>query len=348
MNSSSPPLVSVCIAHFNGIELIDACLASVRRQDCDFEVEIIVHDDASTDGSAVHIRTKYPDVCLIESAENVGFCIANNRMAAAASGEFLLLLNNDAELFPDALRMLYRVAQELRRPTILSLPQFDFDTGILIDRGCLLDPFFNPVPNLDPDRTEVAMVIGACLWIPKAIWDELGGFPAWFGSIAEDMYLCSKARLDGYDVLVAKESGYRHRVGSSFGGGKPVGGRLRTTYRRRALSERNKSFIMTMMCPSPVFPLLLPLHLMLLAVEALALVTIKRDGTLWKEVYSPCFVSLWRERRRLWRLREETQKARRQRCTSRRFFRAFDWRPYKLRMLLAHGLPQVGSSVQQR
>ena len=94
---------SVCIANYNGIELIDACIDSVRAQDCGVAVEIIVHDDASTDDSAAHIAARHPDVRLIESRENVGFCIANNRMAAAAKGDYLLLLNNDATLLPDAL-----------------------------------------------------------------------------------------------------------------------------------------------------------------------------------------------------------------------------------------------------
>lgn len=215
-----PPVVSVCIANYNGIAMIDACIQSVRAQNCDFKVEIIVHDDASTDGSAEHIRTRYPDVNLIRSAENVGFCVANNRMAAAARGEYLLLLNNDAELFPDAVKTLIAAAERIGQPAILGLPQFDFDTGELIDRGCLLDPFFNPVPNLDPARTDVAMVIGACLWIQKLLWEELDGFPEWFGSIAEDLYLCCRARLAGYAVQVLHRSGYRHRVGGSFGGGK--------------------------------------------------------------------------------------------------------------------------------
>jgi glycosyltransferase involved in cell wall biosynthesis len=48
-----------------------------------FDVEIVVHDDASPDGSALHLREKHPDVKLIASAENAGFCVASNRMAAA-------------------------------------------------------------------------------------------------------------------------------------------------------------------------------------------------------------------------------------------------------------------------
>ena len=70
--------VSVCIAHYLGIELIDACIESVRAQADGVEVEIVVHDDASPDGSAAHIRQRHPDVKLIASAENVGFCAANN------------------------------------------------------------------------------------------------------------------------------------------------------------------------------------------------------------------------------------------------------------------------------
>ena len=111
---------------------------------------------------------------LIRSDSNVGFCVANNRMVAQAEGTYVLLLNNDAELYPDALRVLHDEAEKIGEPAILSLPQYDFVTGELIDRGCLLDPFFNPVPNLDPGRRDVAMVIGACLWIPRQLMEGTG------------------------------------------------------------------------------------------------------------------------------------------------------------------------------
>src|SRR3546814_17849038 len=88
------------------------------------------------------------------------------------------------------------------------------------------------------------MFMGACVWIPKNLWVELGGCPEWFGSIGEDLYLCCRARLAGYRVESLNHSGYRHWVGYSFGGGKVKGDRLATTKIRRALSERNKSFVM--------------------------------------------------------------------------------------------------------
>lgn len=337
---TSAPLITVCIPHYNGIDLIDACIASVRAQTL-ADVEIIVHDDASTDGSVEHIRTRHPDVRLIESAGNVGFCIANNRMVAAARGRYLLLLNNDATLLPDALETLRAEAERLARPAILSLPQYDADSGELLDIGSRLDPFFNPVPNRDPARNDVAMVMGACLWIDKALWDKLGGFPEWFGSIGEDLYLCCRARLAGHPVRALGNSGYRHRVGQSFGGGKLADGRLHSTFRRRALSERNKTFVMAIATPTPFMQLILPLHLLLLLLEGVALSLLKLDGRYLREIYLPVFSALVMRRREWNAMRRNVQSHCHSRHEVTEFISVFDWMPYKLRMLKRHGLPAL-------
>lgn len=335
----SASLISVCIANYNGLDLIDACIDSVRAQDCAAEVEIIVHDDASIDASAAHIRERHPDVRLIESPANVGFCVANNRMAAIAHGRYLLLLNNDATLLPDALETLLREADRLGRPAILGLPQYDADSGALLDIGSLLDPFYNPVPNRDPARNEVAMVMGACLWIDRSLWQELGGFPAWFGSIGEDLYLCCRARLAGYPVRALGVSGYRHRVGRSFGGGKVADDRLVTTFRRRALSERNKSHVLAMTCPAPFVCLLLPVHLAMLLLEGAVLSLLRLRTDYLMKIYLPVFSQMLHHRHDLIAYRRLI----RQRCrlAGADFFRPFDWMPYKLRMLLRHGFPVV-------
>jgi len=333
------PVCSVCIANYNGMAALAACLDSVLKQDCGFPVEIIVHDDASRDESVVFIRQYYPHVVLIESRENVGFCVANNRMAAQAQGEFLLLLNNDAALWPDALATLLAAAQALDRPAILGLPQYEWETGELLDRGSLLDPFLNPVPNQNPDRDEMGLVMGACLWIPRVLWEELGGFPEWFGSIGEDLYLCCRARLAGYSVRVMGRSGYRHQVGRSFGGGKVAAGRLATTFRRRALSERNKTFVMVLTFPAPMFQIVFPLHLLLLLLEGPLLSLVTRDWRFLGEIYWPVFGALGRERRRLWQLRREVQRSRR--LSAWRFWSVFLWTPHKLTALMRHGLPDV-------
>lgn len=338
-NISGRPTVSVCIANYNGLGVIDDCIASVLAQDCDFPVEIIIHDDASTDGSRQHIRTDYPQVIVIESTDNVGFCVANNRMVERASGEFVLLLNNDAALYPDALTALYKAAKDTGRPAILSLPQYDAVTGELLDIGCMFDPFLNPVPNRNPDRDEVGMVIGACLWIPKALWQELGGFPEWFGSIGEDLYLCCRARLAGYAVRALGISGYRHRVGASFGGGKVRGDKLVTTFRRRALSERNKTFVMAMCYPGILLIGLLPLHLVLIHLEGMLLTLIKGDGNVWRKIYAPLLPGLWRQRQALLSIRLGAQSQRKVTlCT---WLAPFSWVPWKLQMLIRHGLPKL-------
>ncbi|MDI6747487.1 MAG: glycosyltransferase [Rhodocyclaceae bacterium] len=333
------PLVSVCIAHYNGIDLIDACIASVYAQHADISFEIIVHDDASTDGSVDHVRSQHADVRLFASRENVGFCIANNRMAAMAQGKYLLLLNNDATLLPDAMQTLLAEASRLGQPALLTLPQYDAASGELLDIGSRLDPFLNPVPNRDPARGEVGTVHGACLWLPRVVWQELGGFPEWFGSVGEDLYLCCAARLAGHPVRALGTSGYRHWVGQSFGGGKLLRGRLSSTFRRRALSERNKTFVLAMTYPTPWLQLLLPLHLALLLLEGVLLSILKVRRAYLGEIYWPAVAALWHQRKAVRAVRASIMRSRR--LASADFFRPFEWIPYKLRMLVRHGLPKV-------
>ncbi len=332
------PACTVCIANYNGIDLIGPCLDSVLAQDFGLPVEIIVHDDASSDESVSFIRRHYPGVKLIVSPENVGFCISNNRMASQASGEYLLLLNNDATLRPDALKTLYTFASRQKTPSILGLPQYNMMTGELLDIGSRLDLFLNAVPNRSRQRREVGQIMGACLWVPRRLWNELGGFPDWFGSLAEETYLCCLARLRGYSVTALPTSGYDHLVGGSFGGGKLVQGRARTTYRRRALAERNKSFAMFICYPSPFFYAILPVHIALLIVEGALVSCLKKDLTLWKTVYWKCVRDVWSNRRKLRRHRNEAQ---RNAGRGRDFFRGHTLVPYKFKMLVAHGLPDV-------
>ncbi len=339
MDMVAGPLISVCIANYNGIDLIDDCIASVRAQQCDANVEIIVHDDASTDGSVAYLREHFPEIRLIDSAENVGFCVANNRMVALAQGRYVLLLNNDATLLPDALAVLLVETERLQAPAILTLPQYEAATGELLDMGCRLDPFLNPVPNLEPSRNDVGTVHGACLWIDKTLWDELGGFPEWFGSVGEDLYLCCRARLAGYLVRSLGLSGYRHRVGHSFGGGKAREGKLVSTFRRRALSERNKTFVMALTYPAPFVHLLLPAHLLLLLIEGGLLSALRGQVSFLKGIYLPVFSSLFQERSRLLSERRLIMKMRR--LASADFFAVFDLLPHKLRMLRRHGLPRL-------
>lgn len=330
------PSISICIANYNGEKLLADCIDSVLAQEVRAEMEILVHDDASQDGSLVLLARSYPHAQVLASGANVGFCASNNRMAAKARGDYLLLLNNDAVLDVGALQALLSEAVGRGGDAILTLPQYDWATDALVDRGCLLDPFCNPVPNLDPARQEVAYVIGACLWIPRRLWHELGGFPESFGSLAEDMYLCGAARLRDVPVRCVEGSRYRHRQGASFGGNRADGG-LRTTYRRRALSERNKTWAMLACTPGwAVWPLLL-LHLSLLYTEGIVVSVLRWDERLWREVYRPILPSLLTPGAEWKALRKRLQASRR--TTQRRWWRVFVWMPRKLTLLIRHGLP---------
>lgn len=337
--SNEPPVCSVCIANFNGRDVIRSCIDSILGQDCRFPVEIIVHDDASTDDSVALIRENYPFIRLLESGENVGYCVSNNRMAAVATGKYLLFLNNDASLFPDAIRALKAYSASMGDSAILGLPQYEMQSHALIDRGTLLNVFLYPFPNNNIRRRDVGMVIGACLWIPKTLWNELGGFPDYFYSLAEDLYLCLLSRLWGYEVNMLPESGFLHWVGKSIGGGKVCKEGLQTTYARRCLSERNRIFVMILCYPNAMLYLLLPLHLAFLAAEGLALCLVKRNALIWKNIYGPVFKALWREKSRLIRDRKKIQKNRR--ISLRSLLSSFICCPYKLKMLLLHGVPRI-------
>ena len=339
IDSFDNPICSICIANYNGVGIIGSALESVMAQDCDFPIEIIVHDDASADGSVDFIRKNFPDIKLIVSRVNVGFCVSNNHMVSKARGKYILLLNNDAMLLPNAISTLYKEACRQDIPGIFGLPQYNFFTDKLIDRGLLFDPFINTVPNLNTKRTDVGMVIGACLWIPRTLWQELGGFPEWFHTLAEDMFLCCLARIRGYPVKIIHASGFLHRVGNSLGGGKVVSDRLSTSQKRRALSERNKSFVMALSYPSPFFQLIFPLHLTLLLLEGVFLCVVKKDINLFRSIYISCIRSLWHERRSLCHLRKAIQSSRN--ISISRFFSAFTPIPYKLLMLFKYGVPEI-------
>lgn len=339
MTQTSLPVCSVCIANYNGESLLVDCLNSVLNQQCSFPFEIIVHDDASTDNSLELLESRFPQIHVIRSSDNVGFCISNNRMVTQASGQFILLLNNDAALAPDALATLHEQSMLQANPGILTLPQYDWESGALVDRGCLLDPFYNPVSNLDSSRREIAMVIGACLWIPRILWNQLGGFPEWFESIAEDMQICCRARLAGFPVEVTQKSSYRHRQGNSFGGNRLSDGRLKTTYQRRRLSERNKTFVMALCAPAPLVLILMPIHILALLVEGIVLTLAKHDFTIIKDIYIKALSSLILERTTILNERRSIQKSR---SVSRKHYRkTFTKYPQKLVLLLKYGAPEI-------
>ena len=87
-------MVSIIIPHWNGIDVLSECLESLKKtRYSDFE--IIVVDNASSDGSARWIKDNHPDIVLVENEENYGYAGGCNRGAAIAKGDYVVFLNND-------------------------------------------------------------------------------------------------------------------------------------------------------------------------------------------------------------------------------------------------------------
>ncbi len=95
--------LSICIVNWNTCDLLRACLRSIQTYPPSEPYEVIVVDNASTDGSAEMVCREFPEVILIANKENRGYAGGNNQAMERAQGEFVLLLNPDTEIHPDTL-----------------------------------------------------------------------------------------------------------------------------------------------------------------------------------------------------------------------------------------------------
>jgi GT2 family glycosyltransferase len=152
----------------------------------------------------------------------LGFAGANNRGASLAHGEFLLLLNNDVELAPGWLDELLAVARKNPRAGLVGNVQLNFKTGLRDHTGIFINAKGKPahlrtLPHAWARTREAIAATGACLLVPRAFWNELGGFDENFVNGAEDVDLCLRARERGRTTLVALRSVIRHHISASPG-----------------------------------------------------------------------------------------------------------------------------------
>ncbi|MBN1550928.1 glycosyltransferase family 2 protein [bacterium] len=99
--------ISVIIVNFNTVELLSSCIDSILKSTHQLNVQIIIVDNASTDGSCEMIETRFPFVNLIRNTRNNGFSMANNQGLQLANGDYVFLLNPDTEIQPNTLGTLY-------------------------------------------------------------------------------------------------------------------------------------------------------------------------------------------------------------------------------------------------
>jgi GT2 family glycosyltransferase len=239
---------SVIVINYNGLEHLETCFDALARQTArDFEV--VLADNASTDGSIEFVRARHPWVRVVRNPENLGFAAGNNAAAAACRAEYLVFLNNDTAVAPNWLEELLRAAD--------SDPQIGIATGNLrsferpgqeIDALCDMTLFGlararPPHPESTPPVQDVFFAPGFCLLIRRDLFDVLGGFDEAYFMILEDLDLCLRAVLRGWRIVRAERAVVYHKFGGSLPGSSPVGDCPRMPYftspRRRYLAERN-------------------------------------------------------------------------------------------------------------
>ncbi len=196
--------VSVIIVNYNTKSLIKDCIQSILDQTKGIEYEIIVVDNNSIDGSQDMIKKHFSNVILIESKENLGFGKANNLGSNIAKGKYLFYLNSDTILSNNALRIFYDYAEQSKLPIgalgcILKGTNGDnchsYGNFITIKselknslgrylRFLKDSDHLNP-PSIDSIK-DVDYITGADLFVPKSVYDSIGGFDPIFFMYCEE------------------------------------------------------------------------------------------------------------------------------------------------------------------
>jgi GT2 family glycosyltransferase len=228
--------LSIIIVNWNSRVFLQKCLASILTHTRGIELEIIVIDSASFDGSDRMLREHYPQVRFIQSAGNVGFAAANNRAFQQAAGESVLFLNPDTEVVGPAIATLYGALNSLPNCGIVGSKLLNSDGTVqssciqsmptilnqLLDSELLRTKWptsglWGMAPLYDPgtDPREVEAISGACLMILRSTFEQVGRFSEDYFMYAEDIDLSYKVRNAGYTNYFVPEATVIHHGGSS-------------------------------------------------------------------------------------------------------------------------------------
>lgn len=215
--------VSFLIPLYNCLALTQACVDSLQRTlPASLTHEIILIDDGSTDGTREWLTGLRAPFRVILNPHNLGYAVSNNRGAAEAQGECLVLLNNDLMLTPRWLEPLLSLQARLgERSGVIGNIQRNLHTGALDHTGISIDakgkPRHDTVHQPWRNTAHVIAVTGACMLIRRDLWVALGGFNERFKNGAEDVDLCLRASQLQRVNAVANRSVIGHHVSSSPG-----------------------------------------------------------------------------------------------------------------------------------
>lgn len=213
----TPPDLSLIVLSWNVRELLRGCLRSVGENVGTLErsnIEMLVIDNASTDGSADMVAAEFPEVRLIRNAENAGFARGNNAGIAASTGRYVLLLNCDTIVPAGALERLVAFMDAHPQagacsPRLVRLdgtPQpyafgNDPTLGYLLRRGLSRLLFRRSLHDWGVAETiAVDWVSGACLLARRTAIEQVGGLDEAMFMYFEDNDWCRRMRLAGWQV----------------------------------------------------------------------------------------------------------------------------------------------------
>ena len=208
---------AVIVLSYNGLADTLECLKSLQAQSVD-GVEVIVVDNASSDGSPEAIKTAFPHLRLIALGENMGGAGGNNvgiRLALAENAQSVCLLNNDTIVPPGAIAA---IAEALDRAgPCLMHPCLDYGDS---RDGAQLDPRQSGEPRLPSheDLYELDYAYGACLAISSEIFRSIGNFDERFFLQLEETDFWMRARQRGYRSICTTNARVIHKESKSFQG----------------------------------------------------------------------------------------------------------------------------------
>jgi N-acetylglucosaminyl-diphospho-decaprenol L-rhamnosyltransferase len=229
------PELSILIVAYNSSAVLPACLASVEVETT-LAHEIIIVDNASVDGTASLVRTRFPQVALIENRVNVGFAVASNQASRLARGRYLLLLNPDTVVHTGSIDRLVRFMDAnptvgICAPRVLTTDGrirpncFAFETPwsffwfgvgvgpLLRVRSWLLHATRWNVAAAIPQLVEA--VTGAAMLVRRDLFERLGGLDDRFFMYCEDGDLCYRACQQGRQTMLVPDAVVTHIRGAS-------------------------------------------------------------------------------------------------------------------------------------
>ena len=218
--------VSIVIPHWNNVDVLSECLESILNTDFE-NFETIVVDNASTDNSVASVRSNYPNVKLIENDKNYGYAGGCNIGAEAASGDFLIFLNNDTVQEKDWISNLIKTINSddkiaAVQPKILNYYDrnvFDYagGSGGHMDIYCF--PFargriFSFQENDEGqynNKEKCFWSSGTCFMVRRELFQKSGGFDESFFAHMDEIDLCWRLYAMGFEVWVEPDSVVYHK-----------------------------------------------------------------------------------------------------------------------------------------